>query len=1243
MFLDLRGSVCRSRVLFASTALAALLLPLAAQAQTATAVIGTVTAGSAPFLATASASYSGGTLAGVSYTITPLNGSVTRPLGASYSANYLGASSTATSGNVTIPIFGLYAGANNSINFTFTFTNGATFAPTTATTITTASYTDPCVSIANRTLNASPFNGQLSRTGQSDLGFDYFLMKDDCAGSTKFPAILDTDGNFRWVGSATTPVADSALVNNAIYLSDGGTGIDRIDLTNGTMTPLADYKSLNVTTTNQHNIDPGRNGFLLEVNTTSQTEATILEVNPATGAVMNTWDMGAILSAAMTAGGDSPANFVLGTSKDWFHNNATAYNPADNTLIVSSRESFVIAVDYDLPASGQRQIHWILGDTTKLWYTYPSLAKYALQMGSSSTLPPIGQHGVSIDHNGNLLLFDDGFGSLTLEPAGLTRNYSAARSYQINTSTMTATQVYNYTLADSDFAGGQVFSPICSSIYDVSGSYLVDFATANTAASFSSPNGPSTAAGNTALLNATLLGTSTPTSVILAGLGIGSGNGFILQLPAAATCEAWNAVPLASPSFNFNGYVNAPALPVAAGNTGTVTVAISGLSSVPTTLGVNGAPAVTNAVQYNLGGSYGTITAQFTNVTATSATLSVTLPANVTPTTIPYTLPITIGTAQVGIVTLIVPPQATSSSVNVTGATLSLAPGNGGTVNVTITGASSVPTLALGQTTSNVYNLGGNSGTIDYAFLNVSQSGALLVVYVPATVVPGSYSIPITIGTTTVGTLALTVPGSVSVSIAASTLAQNTFNSFAATISGATSAPANLGLGGVSCVNVPGCLVPLTGSSTPLNFEFSGVTSSSASLGVFVNPSVTPGTYAIPITIGTTVVGTFTLTVPGTLKTQTITFGAIAAQTVGTALNLTASASSGLAVSFSSSSSVCAVSGSTATFLLTGTCTITASQAGNGTYAAATPVLQSFTVNAAPTTVSVSIAASTLAPDSFNTFAVTISGASSAPTNLGLGGVSCVNIPGCLAPLSGSSTPLNFEFSSVTSSSALLAVFVNPSVTPGTYAIPITIGTTTVGKFALTVPQLTQTITFGAIAAQKVATPLSLTASASSGLAVSYNASPGSVCTVSGSTATFVGAGTCTITASQTGNSTYSAASPVSQSFTVSAGGATYSGVSPATLTLSATRHILSGTLTAGTGSVALSGTNLPTSGSNWTLKGLPTGVTYTVTATSTKVTFSLSSGTDATSSSATTITIYNGSGSTGKSFPLTVSVSSAL
>jgi hypothetical protein len=121
--------------------------------------------------------------------------------------------------------------------------------------------------------------------------------------------------------------------------------------------------------------------------------------------------------------------------------------------------------------------------------------------------------------------------------------------------------------------------------------------------------------------------------------------------------------------------------------------------------------------------------------------------------------------------------------------------------------------------------------------------------------------------------------------------------------------------------------------------------------------------YTTPATATTDSGSTFTVTVSNTagrvtsnaatltvnaasLTPQTITFANPGTQTVGTQLALFATASSGLTPSFDSTTSIiCTVANSTATFIAAGTCTIQASQAGNSTYAAATPVSQSFTVN----------------------------------------------------------------------------------------------------------------------------------------------------------------------------------------------------------------------------------------------------------------------------------------------------------
>ncbi|GAA5175699.1 hypothetical protein GCM10025771_08570 [Niveibacterium umoris] len=79
-----------------------------------------------------------------------------------------------------------------------------------------------------------------------------------------------------------------------------------------------------------------------------------------------------------------------------------------------------------------------------------------------------------------------------------------------------------------------------------------------------------------------------------------------------------------------------------------------------------------------------------------------------------------------------------------------------------------------------------------------------------------------------------------------------------------------------------------------------------------------------------------------------------------------------------------------------------------------------------------------------------------------------------------------------------------------------------------------QTISFTAPAAQSVgATPAALNASASSGLSVTITSQTTSVCTVSGATLTLVSPGTCTLQATQAGNASWTAAPPVSVSFTV--------------------------------------------------------------------------------------------------------------
>lgn len=109
-------------------------------------------------------------------------------------------------------------------------------------------------------------------------------------------------------------------------------------------------------------------------------------------------------------------------------------------------------------------------------------------------------------------------------------------------------------------------------------------------------------------------------------------------------------------------------------------------------------------------------------------------------------------------------------------------------------------------------------------------------------------------------------------------------------------------------------------------------------------------------------------TPPATLLAQTITFGTLAAKSLGDApFTLAASASSGLTVSYASgNSAVATVSGNTVTILGVGTAVITASQAGNATYSAAPSVTQTLTVNTARPVIAASQSASGSTGSSFS-------------------------------------------------------------------------------------------------------------------------------------------------------------------------------------------------------------------------------------------------------------------------------------
>jgi sugar lactone lactonase YvrE len=216
---------------------------------------------------------------------------------------------------------------------------------------------------------------------------------------------------------------------------------------------------------------------------------------------------------------------------------------------------------------------------------------------------------------------------------------------------------------------------------------------------------------------------------------------------------------------------------------------------------------------------------------------------------------------------------------------------------------------------------------------------------------------------------------------------------------------------------------------------------------------------------------------------QTITFAAMPAQPALTTYSLTATASSGLPVTFTTTTpTICTISGNTATLLAVGYCAIEASQAGNNDYAVAPSVGRNLQVVHATQTITFPAIASQPA---LSNFALSAS----------------------------ASSDLTVSFSSATPSVCAVSGATASMLAHGTCTIKASQAGNTLYAAAASISQsftvtyLTQTITFAAMPAQPALTTYTLTATASSGLPVSYTTTTPTICTISGNAATLLAAG----------------------------------------------------------------------------------------------------------------------------------------
>ena len=120
----------------------------------------------------------------------------------------------------------------NTVTLTYRFLDGSSKQANI--TITTATFNDPC---------GYDHPTYLQHRNSAALSYDYILVKGRCSSFS--PAIIDTDGALRWVGTAGFSSFVTTFFDNAVYFARG-TRLYRNEL-DGTVTLLSDYSSLGVT------------------------------------------------------------------------------------------------------------------------------------------------------------------------------------------------------------------------------------------------------------------------------------------------------------------------------------------------------------------------------------------------------------------------------------------------------------------------------------------------------------------------------------------------------------------------------------------------------------------------------------------------------------------------------------------------------------------------------------------------------------------------------------------------------------------------------------------------------------------------------------------------------------------------------------------------------------------------------------------------------------------------------------
>ena len=280
---------------------------------------------------------------------------------------------------------------------------------------------------------------------------------------------FDVTGAIRWAldfsGDATLgglffDNGIERLANGNLYFGDGNT--DRIYEVDMAGRALRSWGMPGFTF--HHNVLELPSGdFLVTVNRqgTATVEDHVIQIDRASGAVETVWDLRQSLDPTRRAWPTDLADLDV----DWFHGNALAYDPTDDTILVSGRTQGLVKL------TRANEVVWILAPH-RAWRS--DLAAKLLQPLDAAGVPITDaavldgavphpefewswyQHAPAILADGSVALFDNGDNRGYQFPG----TYSRAVVYRIDAKARTIQQVWEY----GRERGAETFSRIVSDV-----------------------------------------------------------------------------------------------------------------------------------------------------------------------------------------------------------------------------------------------------------------------------------------------------------------------------------------------------------------------------------------------------------------------------------------------------------------------------------------------------------------------------------------------------------------------------------------------------------------------------------------------------------------------------------------------------------------------------------------------------------------------------------------------------------